>query len=295
MNGSNFNWFDKNYFRCNDFGNYDRFISQNLKSAYDLSNHRPALSDLDPNVSYMVNMFSECNEITGEPLCGKYVTNMRNTYRNCRNLTGSPVCGENVTNMDNAYLHCENLTGNPVCGDNVIDMSYAYYNCINLTGTAIIGPQVSFEYSPDRCNSGGGSAYYNCTNLTSAKIYAGNLSYNFTNTRSPISILPIFGRSQYLLVANAFAGCTNMNTLIFYHNNIANLEINSSYPLAGKISTGNPSITVQLECPCGCNSNIINNFDKFFNNLSMVTLNANYAHDFTSNYIAPNGFSVNLI
>ena len=31
------------------------------------------------------------------------VTNITNIYRNCQNLTGSPVCGPNVTSMHETY------------------------------------------------------------------------------------------------------------------------------------------------------------------------------------------------
>ena len=78
--------------------------------------------------------YSNCYNLTGNPVCGNKVTDMTQTYFSCYTLTGSPVCGDNVTTMSYTYGCCNNLTGSPVCGLNVTDMSYTYYNCTNLYG-----------------------------------------------------------------------------------------------------------------------------------------------------------------
>ena len=57
-------------------------------------------------------------------------------YSNCVNLTGSPVCGNNITDMRCVYSNCVNLTGSPVCGNNVKYMYQTYANCPNIAGNA---------------------------------------------------------------------------------------------------------------------------------------------------------------
>ncbi len=54
-----------------------------------------------------------------------YVTlgkkNCQNLFSNCTNITGSPVCGDSVAYAASMYRNCVNLTGIPVCGINVRD------------------------------------------------------------------------------------------------------------------------------------------------------------------------------
>ena len=154
-------------------------------------------------------------------------------------------------------------------------MYAAYTECVNLTGAAIIGPSIK--------NNGMSMAYINCQNLTSAKIYTENLYGYVSSTLG------------YALLYATFTNCNNINSISFYHENtVSALEAGSGVIL--KCATGNPSVTVHLECPCDCTTDVLNNFDKQFSNLSMITVNANYSHTYvTSNYITPNGVSVNLI
>ena len=53
---------------------------------------------------------------------------MANAYRDCWSLTGSPVCGPNVTNMRWAYYNSPNLYGNMyVYSDNVSNADYCFF------------------------------------------------------------------------------------------------------------------------------------------------------------------------
>lgn len=90
MNGNGFNWFDSSIYRCNDWGNFDRFVNVNMKSKYD-NNTRPTIENLHKNTSYIANLYSNDRTLTSA-WCGDYVENMSNAYSNCNNIISSPVC-----------------------------------------------------------------------------------------------------------------------------------------------------------------------------------------------------------
>jgi hypothetical protein len=141
-----------------------------------------------PNLTTVVNLsnatsmymtYSNCYNLTGQPTCGDYVTDMGYAYENCRSLIGSPACGPNVMSMIYAYSGCSNLMGEAVCGPNVVNLMGAYQGCnittaacgdkvncmvatysgcYNLTGAAASGPNVKDMYW----------CYYECSNLREA-------------------------------------------------------------------------------------------------------------------------------
>jgi hypothetical protein len=51
---------------------------------------------------------------------------MEGAYRNCHNLTGHPICGQNVIEMRNAYTDCPNLASNAYFYSPSVSMMY---NC----------------------------------------------------------------------------------------------------------------------------------------------------------------------
>ena len=146
----------------------------------------PITSD---NITNMRNTYYGCTNLTGSPVCGNDVVNMRSTYWNCHNITGDPVCGPNVNDMSGAYIACFNLTGNPVCGDKVVYMNTAYHNCYNITGQPVCGPNVNrFEGAYNGCHNLTGypvcgnlvtnmdSVYRNCYNLTGNPVCGPNIT-----------------------------------------------------------------------------------------------------------------------
>lgn len=153
------------------------------------------------NVTNMGDTYAYCNNLTGEPVCGKNVTDMSSTYYSCRNLTGSPVCGEKVINMAWTYGSCGGLTGIPVCGNNVTNMRSTYYFCFNLTGSPVCGEKVT-----DMSNT-----YYECSNLTGNPVCGNNVT-NMCETYSNCCNLigsPVCG-DKVANLERAYENCANL-------------------------------------------------------------------------------------
>jgi hypothetical protein len=123
------------------------------------------------------NLFGYASNLK-EAYCGKYTSNMHNTYYYCYNLIKA-ACGPYVNDMSYAYYGCSNLS-RAVVGERVTNMAYSYCSCSNLT-TAEFGPNVTdISY-----------AYAGCYNLT------GNITIPSTT----------------LQMANAFGGCSNLQSI----------------------------------------------------------------------------------
>lgn len=123
------------------------------------------------------NLFGSAGSLK-EAYCGKYTTNMHNAYYYCYSLTKA-ACGPYVDDMSYAYYGCSNLT-RAVAGERVTNMAYAYCSCSNLT-TAEFGPNVTdITY-----------AYAGCYKLI------GNITIPSTT----------------LQMANAFSGCSNLQSI----------------------------------------------------------------------------------
>ena len=179
----------------------------------------------------MAYAYYDCHNLTGSPVCGEKVTNMRETYRLCYNLTGSPVCGNNVTIMYMTYYSCENLTGSPVCGDNVTDMYSTYCRCYNLTGSPICGRNVVNMMS----------TYFNCSNLKSnAYFYSPNITnmmncfYNAYNKRiylpeNSTSLNTALISDTTSMVGTDITWTNDMTTNKCYYNTSYNMYI---YPVS---------------------------------------------------------------
>ena len=151
----------------------------------------------------MYYAYSGCSNLTGSPVCGNNVTDMRDAYSNCYNLTGSPVCGNNVTNMYFTYRDCHNLTDSPVCGPNAKDMAYTYYNCYNLFGNAYF-----YSSSVSRMSN----CFYNRNSSRRLNIYlpansTTNTTAHYTNSDSMVGASVTWtdaGTYQYNIAYNIY-------------------------------------------------------------------------------------------
>lgn len=89
-------------------------------------------------------------------------------YSNCNNLSGAPVCGATVTNMGYTYVNCPNLRGDMfMYSRQVSTMRNCFYNrntsnrlniyiykdstthsCFNVTNTrSLVGKNISWTYT----------------------------------------------------------------------------------------------------------------------------------------------------
>lgn len=166
----------------------------------------------------MRNTYTNCRNLTGNPVCGDKVTDMNNAYCDCYNLTGSPVCGNSVTNMNFAYYNCYNLTGGPACGLNVINMAYAYKNCRNLSGNGYFySPNVRYAVE----------CFYNRNRSAALSLYVPSNSTTLT-TCLINNYSSIVGSSIAWTNAVATNGCyynTSYNIYIYPVSNVAEARV----------------------------------------------------------------------
>lgn len=221
-------------------------------------NLRSSALPIGPMTTSMLNLYSDCSNLIGYPVCGDNVVQFSGAYSGCRNLLGQPVCGPMVINMTNAYNMCQNIEGSPAVGDNVVCAANAYNGCSNLTGDGYCPDSVL--YSNEMYNScvnlngigyvGSGSInyqrMYNNTNISRLVFNEGRLIYN----GSPFGVVPaslqsvevpeggiVFNATFWnfgiemegrlpnsaIIAYNTFGGCYNLNSL-YVGDNLLNMD-----------------------------------------------------------------------
>lgn len=127
------------------------------KSCYYLFNEYKGISVDDliqpndtENVTNMISMFRECNNLTTIPqLDTSNVTNMYGMFYNCSKLTTIPQLDTSkVTNMSSMFNWCKKLTVIPQWDvSNVTNMSNMFFYCSGLKSILMTGMKVSFDIS----------------------------------------------------------------------------------------------------------------------------------------------------
>lgn len=102
------------------------------------------------NVTYFIEMFSGCPNITTVPLLDtSKVTTMYRMFYNCPNLTTIPAFDTSkVTQMGEMFSGCTNLTTIPAFDTSKVTwMGDMFTGCTNLTAIHMTGMKTSFNIS----------------------------------------------------------------------------------------------------------------------------------------------------
>ena len=155
------------------------------------------------HIANIVNMFSNCSNLTTVPLnlfennqeifnlsnCFSNCTNLliapdlnfksdsvnfSNMFRNCKNLVTPPEINCLRCRADFMFTNCTSLSSIPANIKNSDYMYVTFHNCRNLSGEI----SINFVYNVSSCNG----CFSNCNNLTKIALNGTNLSSAFFNT-----------------------------------------------------------------------------------------------------------------
>lgn len=163
------------------------------------------------NVTNMVDMFSECSNLTTIPqLISINVTNMYGMFYNCSKLTTIPQLNTSkVDNMNNMFSGCSSLESIPLLDtSNVTSMNSTFYNCRSLTTV----PQLNTSKVTDMY-----STFYNCSSLTAVPLLdtskVKNMSQLFWYCGN-LQTVPAFDCTNVTNMNNIFTSCSSLKSIL---------------------------------------------------------------------------------
>ena len=222
-------------------GNTLKNLLDATKSCYYLFNNYRGTSVDDliqpndtENVTTMVDMFRECNNLTTiKQLSTSNVTNMYGMFYNCSKLTTIPQLNTSkVTTMSSMFNGCSSLESIPQLNtSNVTNMYSMFYNCSLLTTVPLYNTSKVTDMSQMfwHCSDLQTVPAFDCSKVTSMNnIFAScsslksilmtNIGVSFN-----ISASTLFEREDLLVIINNLKTVTTTKTLTMGATNLAKL------------------------------------------------------------------------